>query len=93
MRLSALDGWEVGPAPDLSVVTYRFVPPRGDADDFNERLVAAVQQDGRIFISSTRLNGRFTLRLAVLNFRTHLAEIELALDLLEHHARRLAEHA
>lgn len=92
-RLSALDGWEVGPEPDLSVVTYRFVPPRGDADEFNARLIAAVQQDGRIFISSTRLNGRFTLRLAVLNFRTHLAEVELALDLLEHHARRLAEGA
>lgn len=92
-RLAGLPGWEVGPEPDLSVVTYRYLPERGDADEFNRRLVAAVQNDGRVFISSTQLNGRFTLRLAVLNVRTHLAEVELALELLQHHARRLVENA
>ncbi|CAN5342020.1 aminotransferase class I/II-fold pyridoxal phosphate-dependent enzyme [soil metagenome] len=83
--------WEVGPEPDLSVVTYRYVPERGDADQFNRRLLAAVQEDGRIFISSTQIDGRFTLRLAVLNVRTHLEQVELALDILEHHARRIVE--
>lgn len=90
-RLGALPGWEVGPSPDLSVVTYRYLPARGDADAFNRRLVAAVQNDGKTFISSTQLNGRFTLRLAVLNFRTHLADIELVLERLQHHARRLGD--
>jgi glutamate/tyrosine decarboxylase-like PLP-dependent enzyme len=89
-RLSALPGWEVGPPPDLSVVTYRYLPARGDADAFNRRLVEAVQGDGRVFISSTQLDGRFTLRLAVLNVRTHLEQVELALEVLEHHARRLS---
>ncbi|HET6629387.1 MAG TPA: pyridoxal-dependent decarboxylase [Woeseiaceae bacterium] len=88
-RLSELPDWEVGPAPDLSVVTYRYRPPRGDADEFNRRLAAAVQDDGRVFISSTLLDGRYTLRLAVLHFRTHLAEVELALDVLQHYARKL----
>jgi glutamate/tyrosine decarboxylase-like PLP-dependent enzyme len=92
-RLSELRHWEVGPKPDLSIVAYRYLPERGDADEFNRRLVAAVQNDGRVFISSTQLDGRFTLRLAVLNFRTHLAQVELALELLEHHARRLVEGA
>jgi aromatic-L-amino-acid/L-tryptophan decarboxylase len=90
-RLAELPDWEVGPMPDLSVVTYRYRPERGDSDEFNRRLIAAVQHDGRVFISSTRLHGRFTLRLAVLHFRTHLAEIDLALELLQHHARRLAQ--
>jgi glutamate/tyrosine decarboxylase-like PLP-dependent enzyme len=92
-RLIELPHWEVGPAPDLSVVTYRYLPERGDADEFNRRLAVALQEDGRIFVSSTQLGGRFTLRLAVLNFRTHLAQVELALELLEHYARRLAESA
>lgn len=90
-RLARLPGWEVGPEPDLSVVTYRYLPARGDADEFNRRLLDAVQRDGRVFISSTSLAGRHTLRLAVLHFRTHLAEVELALELLEHHARRLRD--
>lgn len=92
-RLNEMPDWEVGPAPDLSVVTYRYRPRRGDLDDFNRRLIAAVQNDGRVFISSTRLDGRFTLRLAVLHFRTHLAEVELALELLDHYAKRLLNEA
>ena len=88
-RLAELPDWEVGPPPDLSVVTYRYRPKRGDPDEFNRRLIAAVQADGRVFVSSTLLDGRFTLRLAVLHFRTHLAEVELALDVLQHHARKL----
>ena len=88
-RLDELPDWETGPPPDLSVVTYRYRPKQGDADAFNRRLLAAVQEDGRVFISSTLLDGRFTLRLAVLHFRTHLAEVETALDVLQHYARKL----
>ena len=90
-RLQELPDWEVGPPPDLSVVTYRYLPPRGDVNEFNRRLVAAVQNEGKFFISSTQLNGRFTLRLAVMHFRTHLADVELALEQLQYHARRLCE--
>ncbi|NIM69552.1 MAG: amino acid decarboxylase [Xanthomonadales bacterium] len=89
-RLSELDGFEPGPTPELSVVTYRYVPKRGDADAFNRALLQAVHDDGHIFVSSTRLDGHFTLRLAVLNFRTHRAEIDYLLDLLVREAARLA---
>ena len=82
-ELDKLPGWELGPYPELSVVTYRFVPAHGDADDFNQRLVAAVQADGRVFISSTLIDGSFYLRLAVLHFRTHLAQVDYLLALLQ----------
>jgi len=90
-RLRELPGFEPGPEPELSVVSYRYLPARGDADEFNRHLVDAVQRDGRVFISSTTLNGRFVLRLAVLHFRTHLDEVELALELLQHHARKIEQ--
>ncbi|HVA98309.1 MAG TPA: aminotransferase class I/II-fold pyridoxal phosphate-dependent enzyme, partial [Bacteroidia bacterium] len=61
-------GFEVGNAPDLSVVTYRYIPRKGNADAFNKALVEEVQKDGRVFISSTIINGNYTLRLAVLSF-------------------------
>jgi glutamate/tyrosine decarboxylase-like PLP-dependent enzyme len=82
-RLSERPGFEVGPYPDLSVVVFRAIPKTGDADDFNRRLVEAVHRDGRIFLSSTVLEGRFTLRLAVCAFRAHLDTIELALEVIE----------
>ena len=90
-RLAQLPEWEVGPSPDLSVVTYRYRPARGDANEFNRRLATAVQNEGKCFISSTQLNGRFTLRLAVLHFRTHLADVEMVLEQLQHHARRVSD--
>ena len=63
-------------------MTYRWVPRRGDPDTFNQALIDAVHQDGRIFLSSSRLNGRFILRMAALCFRTHLATIDLTLRVL-----------
>lgn len=84
-------GFEVGPEPDLSVVTYRFVPKRGDADAFNRALLDHVLSDGRVFVSSTTLDGRFMLRLAVLNFRTHLDVIDEFLDILRRGVAQLQD--
>jgi aromatic-L-amino-acid decarboxylase len=90
-QIGRLPGFEAGPFPDLSVVTYRYLPERGDADAFNQRLVQDIQKDGRIFISSTQIDGRFILRLAIGSFRTHLDDIDLALEVLQSSARRLVE--
>jgi glutamate/tyrosine decarboxylase-like PLP-dependent enzyme len=88
-RIRSIDGFEVGTYPDLSVVTYRYLPKRGDADEFNLRLMQTVQQDGRIFISSTRLDGKLVLRAAILCFRTHLNDINEAIEILSKTAKQL----
>lgn len=90
-EIQKIDGFEVGPRPDLSVVIYRYLPQRGDADAFNHRLTQAMQRDGRVFISSTRVNGKTVLRLAVGCFRTHLDDIHETLDLLQRKASQLEE--
>jgi aromatic-L-amino-acid decarboxylase len=77
-----MEGFEAGPYPDLSVVTYRYLPRDGDANAFNKRLLEAILEDGKIFISSTMIDGNYTLRLAVLVFRTHLETIDYLLALL-----------
>lgn len=89
-RLSRLPGFELGPAPDLSVVIFRYLPESGDADELNQRLVEAIRRDGRVFLSSTILDGRFTLRLAVSAFRTHIDTIDLTLDVLAELIEKLA---
>ncbi len=82
-------GFETGPPPELSVVTYRYVPPRGSADLFNKKLLKAVQEDGRVFISSTLLNGQFILRFACLSFRTHRETVDTLLSVLQREVKRL----
>ena len=76
-------GFESKLEPELSVVTYRYIPADGDANEFNKRLLDAVVADGRIFISSTMLNGEFTLRFACLAFRTHLSTVDTLLAVLK----------
>jgi glutamate/tyrosine decarboxylase-like PLP-dependent enzyme len=78
-------GFEVGPSPELSVVTFRWAPPGSSleqANELNRALVEGVRHDGRVFLSSTMLDGRFTLRLAVVSFRTHRREVDLAIRVL-----------
>ena len=82
-------GFETGLQPELSVVTYRFVPKHGDANEFNKRLLDEVVKDGRVFISSTMLNGNFTLRFACLAFRSHLSTVDLLLKILKEKAKEL----
>lgn len=87
-RVAAL-GFEVGPEPDLSVATYRWIPDEGDPDAFNQRLIARIHEDGRIFVTSTRIDGKFVLRAAVLTFRTHREHVDLLLEILETAVRDL----
>ena len=92
-------GFEVGPEPDLSIVTYRWVPPGASAGgcrtSINQAIIDGARRDGRVFLSSTMLDGRFTLRMAALAFRTHRRTIDLALQVLGEQvaALKLAEHS
>jgi len=92
-ELGKLEDFEAGPYPDLSIVTFRYRPRRGDSEIVNRRLLEAVHRDGRVFITSTRIDGKFTLRLAVLNFRTHLETIDYLLKILQEEAGRLSTAA
>jgi glutamate/tyrosine decarboxylase-like PLP-dependent enzyme len=90
-RLGQMEGWDAGPAPDLSVVAFRYLPARGDADAFNDALLRRIQEEGRVFLSGTRIGGASYLRCAILSFRTHLEHIDDTLDALERNAAALLE--
>ena len=86
-------GFEAGPAPELSIVTYRWAPPGvalEQANRMNKAIMEGAYRDGRVFLSSTMLEGRFTLRMAALAFRTHRRTIDLAVQVLREQAAALA---
>ncbi len=86
-------GFETGPAPTLSVVIYRYTKglDPNDINDFNQDLIKKCHRDGRVFISSTVINGDIWLRLAVLNFRTHLDTIDKTLEMLRENVEVLLQ--
>ena len=79
-RLIELGGFDAGPEPQLSVVAFRYLPRNGDADAFNERLMQHIQQEGRVMMSGTRIDGTYYLRCAILSFRTHLDHVDDAIE-------------
>lgn len=81
-ELHKVDGFEVGPDPDISITVFRYIPNSGNANKFNEQLIQAIQKDGRIFLSSTTINGVFWIRVAVVVFRTHQSKIDLLLTIV-----------
>lgn len=82
-EIQKIEGFEVGPEPELSVAIFRYVPKTKNANEFNRKLIEAIQNDGRIFLSSTNINGVFWIRIAVVQFRTHLEQINLLLDIIK----------
>ncbi|WP_028873124.1 pyridoxal phosphate-dependent decarboxylase family protein [Psychroserpens burtonensis] len=89
-EIKKIKGFEVGPEPELSIAIFRYIPTDKNADSFNKKLIQAIQNDGRIFLSSTTINGTFWIRIAVVSFRTHLVQIELLLDIIKAHVREIS---
>ncbi len=91
-------------ATPLGTVCFRFRPGVGCASDdgtslpavdhdpyadLNERLMAVVNGEGKIFISHTRLRGRLALRVSIGNLRTTREDVDLAWQTLRRAAARL----
>jgi aromatic-L-amino-acid decarboxylase len=71
-------GWELVGRHDFSVVCFR----REGSDEENQVIINRVNESGEAFLSGTRLNSRFVLRLAVGNARTTEGDIARVWELL-----------
>ncbi len=84
--VAAEPGWCVMAPHPLSVVCFRFEPEGAtpeEADEINARLLEKVNASGEIFLSHTRLRGRYVLRLAIGNLRTERQHVDRAWELLK----------
>jgi aromatic-L-amino-acid decarboxylase len=79
-------GWEVSAPVPFSLVCFRHE----GGDDLNEALLERVNAAGEVFLSHTRLDGRYVLRLAIGSFRTTEDDVRLAWDVLRREAAALA---
>lgn len=81
--LATIEGVEILDPPQLSIVAFRLRPPgcEGDAlDHLNRALLDAINARQHAYLSGTVLDGRFTLRICVLSFRTHRERMEAILE-------------
>jgi aromatic-L-amino-acid/L-tryptophan decarboxylase len=70
--------WELCAPRPFSVVCFRLAA----SDEANAALLERVNATGEIFISHTKLNGRYVLRLAIGNEHTTLEDVRRAWDVI-----------
>ena len=83
--------WERLAPVRFSTVCFRYRPAGRDEglDQLNAGIMEAVNRTGEVFLSHTRLAGRFTIRLAIGNLRTEERHVARAWALLRREAARL----
>lgn len=82
-RLLEIPGIRILAEPQLSIVAFRLVlPAAGEAalDAVNHELLDRINGRRRVYLTATRLHGRFAIRICVLSFRTHRDRVEEALE-------------
>jgi aromatic-L-amino-acid decarboxylase len=70
--------WELVVPPRFSLVVFR----RNGSDEENERILERANHSGEIFLSHTKLNGRYVMRLAIGNARTTESDVRHAWEVL-----------
>lgn len=70
--------WELAAPQRFSLVVFR----RNGTDEENEAIVERANRSGEIFLSHTKLNGRYVLRLAIGNARTTETDVRRAWETL-----------
>jgi aromatic-L-amino-acid decarboxylase len=83
--------WELMAPVPFSLVCFRYAPSgmaEQERDRMNDEIMHAVNESGEVFLSHTKLNGRFTLRLSVGNIRTEERHVKKAWDKLRQVAGR-----
>jgi len=77
--------WELSAPVPFSLVCFRYAPPamsEPERDRANAEILQRVNESGEVYLSHTRLNGAFVLRLAIGNIRTERRHVERAWELL-----------
>jgi aromatic-L-amino-acid decarboxylase len=89
----------LAPVP-FSTLVFRFTPhsskrqrvdPDSALNSINEKLLKAVNQTGEVFLSHTKLRGRYAIRLTIGNLKTTWEDVNLAWGVIQRNAAELSK--
>lgn len=81
----------LAPVP-FSTLVFRFAPAnhtKEELDELNAKLMEAINQSGKVFLSHTKIHGKFTLRLAIGNIKTKWEDLAETWELVKEEAEKL----
>ena len=89
-RIDAEPDFEIITQPMLSLFSFRYCPEGvEDLDGLNARLLDAINDDGRIYVTQTQAEGHYVIRFQVGQTHTSEEDVALAFDVITELARGL----
>jgi len=90
-RFAAEPGFSLVSEPILSLFSFHHDPGDGrDLDTHNLALLTAINEDGRLYLTQTRVDGHIALRFQVGSMETTEGDVSLAFDVVRNLAQRLS---
>jgi len=80
-RLEATEGFEVVTQPMLSLFTFRHLAT-ADLDAHNQDLLNRINDDGRIYLTQTRIDGALVIRFQAGAFTATAEDVAMAYDVI-----------
>ena len=84
-QVEAAADFELSARSDLAIACFRYVGELTHEDDIrelNQKLIPALEKDGRVFITGTKLNGQFVIRACLINHRKNEATTNYLLQVI-----------
>ncbi len=81
--ISELPDFEVVTPPMFSLFTFQWTPEGRDPDQATQALLEKINADGRIYLTQTKHQGQFVIRLTVGQFDTTEDDVDMAVSVIE----------
>jgi aromatic-L-amino-acid decarboxylase len=91
-QIAAEPDFELTSPPNLALLTFRYRPGGEDdatLDRLNERLLNALNDEGRLYLTQTRVRGRYVIRFAIGQTYTERHHVRQAWSAISETARGL----
>ncbi len=91
-RVEKSDSWEILAPTTFALVCFRACPKTSeDLNALNEKIMNEINSSGEAYLSHTKLDGKFTLRLSVGSIRVEERHLEKIWDLLNKICDKIAK--
>ena len=80
----------------LAICCFRFkgsLTKESDILSLNEKLIPALEKDGRVFITSTKINSKVVLRACINNHRKSIASTNYLLEVIRNVGQQLIDES
>lgn len=77
--------FELCAGSDLAITCFRYtgrLSNRNEIEQLNKHLIPALEKDGRVFITGTKLNGEFVIRACFINHRKSIETTDYLLNVI-----------